>query len=168
MRRHRGLYRRHPVGAPSRYAMSGDRAFLRARPAAGRESRMGHRFDLRFSILAGEGSFKMSARSRKTFQQLVTLPDSAIPLAEAALIMACEEYPQLELSPYLDMLDHIAQVAQEKLRPGDSPMETAEKINAVLFETFGFRGNSQDYYDPRNSFFNDVLDRRLGIPITLS
>ena len=110
----------------------------------------------------------MSARSRKTFQQLVTLPDSAIPLAEAALIMACEEYPQLELSPYLDMLDHIAHVAQEKLRPADSPMETAEKINAVLFETFGFRGNSQDYYDPRNSFFNDVLDRRLGIPITLS
>ena len=72
----------------------------------------------------------MSARSRKTFQQLVTLPDSAIPLAEAALIMACEEYPQLELSPYLDMLDHIANVAQEKLRPADSPMETAAKINA--------------------------------------
>ena len=110
----------------------------------------------------------MSVRSRKTFQQLVTLPDAAVPLAEAALIMACEEYPQLELSPYLDMLDHIAEVAQEKLTPSDGPMETARKINSVLFGSFGFRGNTEDYYDPRNSFFNDVLDRRVGIPITLS
>src|SRR5207249_12081786 len=42
------------------------------------------------------------------------------------------------------------------------------KINTLLFETLGFRGNTDDYYDPRNSFFNDVLDRRVGIPITLS
>src|SRR3989442_15929241 len=140
MRRHRGLYRRHPVGAPSRYAMSGDRAFLRARPAAGRECRMGHRFDLRFCILAGEGSFKVSARSRKTFQQLVTLPDSAIPLAEAALIMACEEYPQLELSPYLDLLDRMADAVKQKLSPSDSPLDRVERINAVLFDIFEFRG----------------------------
>jgi regulator of sirC expression with transglutaminase-like and TPR domain len=110
----------------------------------------------------------VSARSRKTFEQLVTLPDPAIPLAEAALIMACEEYPQLELSPYLDMLDHIARVASEKRASSDTPRETVEKINSVLFESFGFRGNPDDYYDPRNSFFNDVLDRRMGIPITLS
>ena len=98
----------------------------------------------------------------------MTLPDSAIPLAEAALILACEEYPQLEISPYLDLLDHMAQVAQQKLGSSDSPVETIEKINAVLFETFGFRGATEDYYDPRNSFLNDVLDRRIGIPITLS
>src|SRR5438105_15089744 len=110
----------------------------------------------------------MSVRSRKTFEQLVTLPDSAIPLAEAALLMACEEYPQLEVSPYVDKLDHMAEMAQESLRSGDSPIETVEKINTLLFETLGFRGNTDDYYDPRNSFFNDVLDRRIGIPITLS
>jgi regulator of sirC expression with transglutaminase-like and TPR domain len=110
----------------------------------------------------------VSARSRQTFQQLVTLPDSAIPLAEAALLMACEEYPQLEISPYLDQLDRMAHMAQESLRPADKPVETVEKINAVLFETLGFRGNTEDYYDPRNSFFNDVIDRRVGIPITLS
>jgi regulator of sirC expression with transglutaminase-like and TPR domain len=98
----------------------------------------------------------------------VTLPDSAIPLAEAALILACEEYPQLEISPYLDILDNMANTAQQKLRPADSPVETIKKINTVLFETFGFRGATEDYYDPRNSFFNDVLDRRIGIPITLS
>jgi regulator of sirC expression with transglutaminase-like and TPR domain len=110
----------------------------------------------------------VSVRSRKTFHQLVTLPDSAIPLAEAALLMACEEYPQLEISPYVDKLDQMAQVAQELLRSDNSPVQTIETINGVLFETFGFRGNTEDYYDPRNSFFNDVLDRRIGIPITLS
>jgi len=110
----------------------------------------------------------VSTRSRQTFQQLVTLPDSAIPLAEAALILACEEYPQLEISPYLDMLDNIAGIAQQRFDPADSPVERVGKINTVLFETFGFRGATEDYYDPRNSFFNDVLDRRVGIPITLS
>src|SRR5689334_23453931 len=82
--------------------------------------------------------------------------------------MACEEYPQLELSPYLDTLDRIAATAKATIGPDDSPSRTAAKINAVLFETYGFRGNTADYYDPRNSFFNDVLDRRVGIPITLS
>jgi regulator of sirC expression with transglutaminase-like and TPR domain len=110
----------------------------------------------------------VSVRSRKTFQQLVTLPDPAIPLAEAALLMACEEYPQLELSPYLDKLDYMADMAQESLRAGDKPIQIVEKINMLLFDTLGFRGNRDDYYDPRNSFFNDVLDRRIGIPITLS
>jgi regulator of sirC expression with transglutaminase-like and TPR domain len=110
----------------------------------------------------------VSTRSRKTFHQLVTLPEAAVPLAEAALIMACEEYPQLELSPYLDMLDDIAAAAQAKINPSDGPVKTVQKINDVLFESFGFRGNTDDYYDPRNSFFNDVLDRRVGIPITLS
>jgi regulator of sirC expression with transglutaminase-like and TPR domain len=96
------------------------------------------------------------------------LPDAAIPLAETALMIAYEEYPQLELNPYLDLLDEMAE-AIERTRTGlESPIETIEKINAVLFEQYGFHGNADDYYDPRNSFFNDVLDRKTGIPITLS
>jgi len=66
------------------------------------------------------------------------------------------------------MLDKMADVTQQRLRPADSPVERVGKLNTVLFETFGFRGATEDYYDPRNSFFNDVLDRRVGIPITLS
>jgi len=110
----------------------------------------------------------MSSRSRQTFQQLVTLPDGAIPLAEAALLMACEEYPQLEISPYLDQLDEIAARIKPHVAENASPRDKVTTINEVLFDDFGFRGNSDDYYDPRNSFFNDVLDRRIGIPITLS
>jgi regulator of sirC expression with transglutaminase-like and TPR domain len=110
----------------------------------------------------------MSTRSRETFHQLVTLPDGAIPLAEAALLMACEEYPQLTISPYLDQLDSIAARIETRLRHDDSPLEIAAKINGVLYGELGFHGNSDDYYDPRNSFFNDVLERRTGIPISLS
>src|SRR5437762_14026311 len=66
------------------------------------------------------------------------------------------------------MLDQIADAAQQKRTPSDSALDTIHRINTVLFDTYGFRGNADDYYDPRNSFFNDVLDRRLGIPITLS
>lgn len=110
----------------------------------------------------------MSIRSRKTFQQLVTLPDTAIPLAETALMIAFEEYPQLELSPYLELLDEIAGAVRMQQQPSDSPLDTVARINTTLFDTYEFRGNTDDYYDPRNSFFNDVLDRRVGIPITLS
>src|SRR6478609_8562795 len=88
----------------------------------------------------------MSARSRRTFQQLVTLPDGAIPLAEAALLMACEEYPQLEISPYLDQLDEIADAARPHVRESASPMNNAAVLNEVLFDHFGFKGNSDDYY----------------------
>jgi len=110
----------------------------------------------------------VSTRSRKTFQQLVTLPDAAIPLAETALMIACEEYPQLELSPYLDLLDEMAEAVKRGIAPLDSPIHIVNTINSVLFDAYRFRGNTDDFYDPRNSFLNDVLDRRIGIPITLS
>jgi regulator of sirC expression with transglutaminase-like and TPR domain len=114
------------------------------------------------------GAAAVSTRSRQTFQQLVTLPDGAIPLAEAALLLACEEYPQLEIPPYLDQLDEIAETVRTRMQQGEAPQRTIDSINTVLFDVMGFRGNTEDYNDPRNSFFNDVMERRLGIPITLS
>ena len=112
--------------------------------------------------------YGVTARSRQTFEQLITLPDLGIPLAEAALLMACEEYPQLSLRPYLDQLDRMADSVRATLGDDAEPRETIEGINHVLFVDYGFRGNTSDYYDPRNSFLNDVIDRRIGIPITLS
>jgi len=110
----------------------------------------------------------MSARSRRTFRELVTLPEGAVPLAESALLMACEEYPQLEISPYLDKLDQIADFVRPKVTSSSSPLDTIDALNDVLFGVVGFRGNTDNYEDPRNSFLNDVLERRVGIPITLS
>ena len=110
----------------------------------------------------------MTTRSRQTFKELITLPDLAIPLADAALLLACEEYPQLSLSPYLDELDRMAEKVSQRLGGNGSPLDTIHAINGVLFTDYGFRGNDSNYYDPRNSFLNEVIDRRTGIPITLS
>jgi regulator of sirC expression with transglutaminase-like and TPR domain len=110
----------------------------------------------------------VTTRSRQTFEQIVTLPDLAIPLAEAALLLACEEYPRLSLNPYLDFLDEAASHVRTRLPPGPDREETIDALNSVIFGEYGFSGNSQDYYDPRNSFLNDVIERRSGIPITLS
>ena len=91
-----------------------------------------------------------------------------IPIAEAALLMACEEYPQLSLPPYIRQLDDIAGDVDNRLGGNQSALETIRTINEILFDEYGFHGNNSDYYDPRNSFLNDVMDRRTGIPITLA
>jgi len=89
-----------------------------------------------------------------------------VDLARASLLVACEEYPQLEVDRYLERLDSMAEGLRGQL--GDSPQSAIAALNRLLFEEEGFRGNTREYYDPRNSFLNDVLDRRTGIPITLS
>ena len=87
-------------------------------------------------------------------------------LARASLLVACDEYPELELDPYLQRLDTMAAAVRGRL--GDTPEVVVAGLNRLLFEEEGFRGNTREYYDPRNSFLNDVLDRRTGIPITLA
>jgi regulator of sirC expression with transglutaminase-like and TPR domain len=97
---------------------------------------------------------------------MVARPDADIDLAEASLLIAGQEYPDLEPGRYLARLDEMA--AALGRRAGDARAEEAvASLNRVLFEQEGFHGNTEDYYDPRNSFLNDVLDRRLGIPISL-
>jgi regulator of sirC expression with transglutaminase-like and TPR domain len=78
------------------------------------------------------------------------------------------EYLQLDIAYYCDRLEHLAERVRSRLRSNPSARETIVLLNRVLFEEEGLRGNRDDYYDPRNSFLNDVLDRKLGIPITLS
>ena len=108
---------------------------------------------------------KQESDARARFQALLTTED--VPLAEAALAVAVEEYPSLDAAGYVARLDALAARvrahAPEPLRAGTLLMA----VRTVLFEEERFRGNDDDYYDPRNSFLNEVLDRRLGIPITL-
>jgi regulator of sirC expression with transglutaminase-like and TPR domain len=89
-------------------------------------------------------------------------------LAEAALYIAQETYPDLQIEVSLNALDEMAETIRDHLPQERYPLKTIQTINRHLFETLGFCGNRQDYYDPRNSFLNDVLERRTGIPITLS
>ena len=104
--------------------------------------------------------------ARARFAALLARP--AIPLAEAALAVAEEEYPRLDAGRYLAALDELAGAVAARLPPRRTAADALRAMRAVLFEERGFRGNEERYYDPRNSFLNEVLDRRLGIPITLS
>jgi len=90
-----------------------------------------------------------------------------IDLARAALAVAREEYPDLDEGRYLRMLDRLAEGVQAGLPAGAIPERRVGRLNAYLFHELGFSGNQADYYDPRNSFLNEVLERRLGIPLTL-
>ncbi len=94
--------------------------------------------------------------------------DEQIDLTRAALIIARTEYPNLDLNPYIARIYSLADRVRERVADLGDPAETIAALNSVLFDEENFCGNRQDYYDPRNSFLNDVLDRRLGIPITLA
>ena len=118
----------------------------------------------------------MSASSpvRRAFADLVRKADPDLDLARAALLIAQAEYPHLDLDAYLGRLDALAAGVATRLAQAGTPWGSADPptviaaLNAVLFADLGFHGNSSDYYDPRNSFLNEVLDRRTGIPITIS
>jgi regulator of sirC expression with transglutaminase-like and TPR domain len=101
------------------------------------------------------------------FAREVSRPDPDVDLARAALLICRVEYPTLDVGAYLGRLDALAAGAASARRATD-PLERLHRLREFLFEEQGFAGNEEDYYDPRNSYLNEVLDRRLGIPITLS
>jgi regulator of sirC expression with transglutaminase-like and TPR domain len=97
----------------------------------------------------------------------VSRPDGRIDLARAALAIARWEYPRLDADAYLERLDGLARSVDGVRRSPDA-LGRLHRLREYLFVEQAFTGNRDDYYDPRNSFLNDVLDRRQGIPITLS
>jgi regulator of sirC expression with transglutaminase-like and TPR domain len=99
---------------------------------------------------------------------MVSRGDEEIQLAEAALLIAAEEYPRLDVEAYIEKLDHFGDLAREEAARSHGAVDLISALNSTLFERLGFRGNSESYYDPRNSFLNEVIDRRVGIPITLT
>lgn len=88
-------------------------------------------------------------------------------LARAALLVAKEEYPQLPVELYIARLDQIAEEVKDRLANETAPLVVLNELVDTLYERRGLSGNVKAYYDPRNSFLNDVLDRGLGIPLTL-
>jgi len=104
---------------------------------------------------------------RNRFAALVS-SGARLDLGRAALEIARIAYPHLDPVPPLAELDRLADQVRARITPGAAPATRADQLLAVVFEVNGFRGNQADYYDPRNSFLNDVLARRLGIPISLA
>lgn len=107
-------------------------------------------------------------RARVYFSQEINQPDEQIDLAKAALYIAQEQYKELQLDEYLNALDTMAAEVQERLPTEQYPLRIIQSINQYLYDDLGFIGNTSDYYDPRNSYLNEVIERRTGIPITLS
>lgn len=105
----------------------------------------------------------MSERLR----QIVSGPDQDISLAEAALLIAGHGYPDLNVAAYLSRIEELAYMLRLRIDEDDSVPERISALNRFLFGDLGFAPNSEDYYDPRNNFLNEVLERRTGIPITL-
>ena len=105
---------------------------------------------------------------RDRFSAAIERPESQIGLAETALWVAAEEYPDLDVPAYLARLDAMAQEAGPRVRAAGSLAERVDCLNDYLFRERGFSGNHERYDDPRNSFLNEVLDRGRGLPITLS
>ena len=107
-------------------------------------------------------------REQSIWEQFVGLmqsDDSEIALGNAALLIAATEYPNLDIDRELAALDSLSAAAAYRLGEERDPLYCVNTLNEYLFDEVGFRGNDEDYYDPRNSYLNDVLSRRLGIPI---
>jgi len=112
----------------------------------------------------------MSSLALDLFKEAIAQPDESMNLALAAMLISLDEYPYLNIQEYLGKIQWLAKRIEQEIDFSiqSHPLQAVEKINRVLFDGEGFCGNKKDYYDPRNSYLNEVLDRRTGIPITLS
>jgi regulator of sirC expression with transglutaminase-like and TPR domain len=102
-----------------------------------------------------------------TLSDYLAVPDAQIDLGAAALCIALDEYPQLDVAQYLARLEVHSETVRQ-LSSNDAQDARLAALAQHLFHDEGFSGNSADYYDPCNSYLNDVLERRTGIPISLS
>lgn len=111
----------------------------------------------------------MSRADLALFSHVACRAEPELDLAHAAFVIAEAEYPELDIPRYVEKLDRLGERARSRLSETDRASEPSLRIiTRLLFEDVGFTGNDRAYYDPRNSFLNDVLDRRTGIPITLA
>ena len=106
------------------------------------------------------------SRGLDRFAQLVSSENFS--LAEAGLMIAQDRYEDLDVDRYLARIDAMADTVRSRVAPDAFPEQKVLALNHHLFRELEFLGNVDDYYDPRNSYLNEVLARRTGIPLTLS
>jgi len=102
------------------------------------------------------------------FAELLAREEAQIDLARACLLISQDAYPGLDVEGYLGEIERFAARLRGRLQGRRGVEEGVVELNQFLFDELGFHGNARDYYDPRNSYLNEVLDRRMGIPLTLS
>jgi regulator of sirC expression with transglutaminase-like and TPR domain len=102
------------------------------------------------------------------FAEMLSREDGKIELASACLQIAEDAYPGLDVDGYVGEIERFAKRLRARLAPEAAAEDRVIALNEFLFDDLGFSGNVDHYYDPRNSYLNEVLDRRTGIPITLS
>ncbi len=101
------------------------------------------------------------------FQSLVESDDD-LPLLEAAACLAQDEYPELDVQAALSTVDHLVERLHRRVARDESTLSRLRALNRFFYKDLGFRGNVNDYYDPANSYIHEVLERRVGIPISLA
>lgn len=104
----------------------------------------------------------------RVFEKVLAEKDQRIELARACLMIAQDAYPGLDVERYMGEIESMALRLRARLRNAGGVEERVIALNEFLFEKLGYWGNTDDYYDPRNSYLNEVIDRKTGIPITLS
>jgi regulator of sirC expression with transglutaminase-like and TPR domain len=104
----------------------------------------------------------------ESFAELLAREDVRIDLAHACLMIAQDAYPQLDVERYLGEIERMAMRLRGRMPQAMAPEERVAALNEFLFGDEGYAGNTEEYYDPRNSYLNEVMDRKTGIPITLS
>lgn len=110
----------------------------------------------------------MDPRLPPRLLDLLEADPDAVSLAELALLVAQGEYPHLDISHYLRLIEDIAMSIRQRLGPEADSAEIIVAMNQRLFQELRYGAAGTDYYDPRNSYLNEVMERRRGIPITLS
>ena len=108
------------------------------------------------------------ATALERFEALSASPGDAVDLALGAFLISAAIEPEVDTDAELARLDALADAARPRVMSADGPLAQVNALNDYLFGELGFAGNQEDYYDPRNSLLHRVLERRVGIPITLS
>ncbi len=110
----------------------------------------------------------MTGALAERLTEIIGGPEGDIPLTEAALLVASHRYPNLDVRHYLNVIEELGSALAARVDDDAGPAERVAALNHYLFDELGFKPNGDDYYDPRNSLLNQVVERRTGIPITLS
>ncbi len=107
------------------------------------------------------------ANIEQSLKALTTSPTESRDLETGAFLIAQAAYPDLDIQAYQRQIEDMATILKQRCEPGMDPRQSIQMINQHLFHELGFKGNTQDYYDPDNSFLHQVIDQRVGIPISL-